>query len=257
MSADETEQAANLEPDRELETEREPDTDPTFEPPPLREDIDTGDDGDEHREPDEQAVETDGNDHTTPEQLEAAAKKTETSFKTYTRAVERNYEGLPQVLVECPLCPDQHKGFVDARAAGYVPDEIQDAVRLFFGIQREQSYELDTDYIECPKCKGKGKVGLPTHVAGKDTMGCRRCGGNGYLPPSNEAPSNGHVETGPMVYGLEPPATQAFDEVDEWDEPRILPDGRENPNFGKMPNRKIPVEPWGQTAGLNAMSPTA
>jgi hypothetical protein len=59
-----------------------------------------------------------------------------------------------------------------------------------------------------------------------------------------------------MVYGHEPVATMAYDEVDEWDEPRILPDGRENPNFGKMPNRKIPVEPWGVTAGLNAMSPT-
>lgn len=210
--------------------------------------------GEDDEQPETPGQPDDGNDHITPEQLEARAKRTETSFKTYARAVERNYEDDFQYLAECILCPDQHKGFLDVRSAGFVPQEIQDSVNMYFGITREQNYELDTDYTECPKCKGKGKVALPTHVAGKDTMECRRCGGRGYLPPADAAPSNGHVETGPMVYGLEPPVTQAFDEVDEWDEPRILPDGRENPNFGKMPNRKIPVEPWGQTAGLNALS---
>jgi hypothetical protein len=41
-------------------------------------------------------------------------------------------------------------------------------------------------------------------------------------------------------------------DVDEWQEPRILPDGRENPNYGMMPHRKMLVEPWGVTAGLRA-----
>jgi hypothetical protein len=256
MSANEHEQDADLSFEAPpLREDDNPDAEPAQEPEPIEGDDDDAQ-HDDAPEPDDAPKRGDASDHFSPEQMESAAKKTETSFKTYTRAVERNYDGLPVALVECPLCPDQHKGFVNAHAAGYVPQEIQDAVQLFFGIAREQDYELDTDYSECPKCKGRGKVALPTHVAGKDTMTCRRCDGRGYLPPASELPTNGHVETGPMVYGHEPVATMAYDEVDEWDEPRILPDGRENPNFGKMPNRKIPVEPWGVTAGLNAMSPT-
>ena len=37
-------------------------------------------------------------------------------------------------------------------------------------------------------------------------------------------------------------------------EPRILPDGRQNPNFGKWPQYKIQVAPYGVTAGLNAVA---
>lgn len=254
MSADPAEQAANLEPDRELETEREPDTDPTFEPPPLREDIDTGDDGDEHRGHDEQAVETDGNDHVTPEKLEQRAKRTETSFKTYARAVERNYESDFAYLADCPLCPDQHKGFVDVRHAGLVPDEIQNAVRMYFGVAREKDYAHSQTTRTCPECEGEGKVATGSHVPAHVTITCPSCKGYGYVPPPGHASSNGHEDrplTGPLA---DLPVTQAYEEVDEWDEPRILPDGRENPNFGKMPNRKILVEPWGVTAGLNAMS---
>jgi hypothetical protein len=254
MATDPAEQAANLEPDRELETEREPDEEPTFTPPPLREDDDTGDDGDEHREPDEQTAETNGGDGVTPEQLEAAAKKTATSFKTYTNAVNRNYDGLPVALVECPLCPDQHKGFVDAHAAGYVPQEIQEAVKMYFGIAREQDYAASPYLHRCSSCEGKGKVSTGSTVPEHATIRCETCHGKGYEGTVPGAPTNGIVETGPTVFGHEMPVTQAFDDVDEWDEPRILPDGRENPNFGKMPNRKILVEPWGVTAGLNAMS---
>lgn len=254
MSTDPAEQAANLEPDMELETEREPDEDSPFTPPPPREDDDTGDDGDEHREPDEQTAETNGGDGVTPEQLEAAAKKTGTSFKTYTNAVMRNYDGLPVALVECPLCPDQHKGYVDAHAAGYVPQEIQEAVRLYFGIAREQDYEPSPYLHRCDDCQGKGKVSTGSTVPEHATIQCGSCGGRGYVGNVPQANGSESVVTGPTVYTPDIPATQAYDEVDEWDEPRILPDGRENPNFGKMPNRKILVEPWGVTAGLNAMS---
>ena len=254
MATDPAEQAANLEPDRELETEREPDNTPEFNPPPLREDDDTPDDGDDAFQPDEQTQETDGGDGVTPEQLEAAAKKVATSFKTYSNTVHRNYDGLPVSLVECPLCPDQHKGFVDAYAAGYVPQEIQDAVRMYFGIAREQDYAASPHLHRCESCEGKGKVSTGSTVPEYATIGCDDCGGRGYVGLRPSVEGNSHVETGPTVYGHDMPATQAFDDVDEWDEPRILPDGRENPNFGKMPNRKILVEPWGVTAGLNALS---
>ena len=40
--------------------------------------------------------------------------------------------------------------------------------------------------------------------------------------------------------------------MDEWGEPMILPDGRENPNYGRMPHRKMLVEPYGVTANLRA-----
>ena len=62
-----------------------------------------------------------------------------------------------------------------------------------------------------------------------------------------------HVD--PDVLAAAPdPLTAVGDQadVDEWGEPMILPDGRENPNYGRMPHRKILVEPYGMTANLRA-----
>lgn len=191
--------------------------------------------------------------HLTPEALEKRAKSADKRFNTYAAGIKGLYEQEAQFLTPCPLCPDNHKGLVDLRAAGFVPEEVQDACRLYFGIAREIEYPLDPDYSECPKCHGEGFVSRPTKVAAKRKHSCSQCGGNGYLgPPDAAQPERGGV-TGPTVYAEEGVATQAYEDRDEWDEPRLLPDGRENPNFGKMPNRKVLVEPWGQTAGLNAL----
>jgi hypothetical protein len=243
-----TEPQATEEPEIPFEGLDEPD-ESEQDDSPDGDDFGQDDEDDAQQEPEAQ-----GPQELTPEQLEKRAKACETSFRTYTRTVTRQYAEEAQYLTECPLCPDQHKGFVDVRQAGYVPQEIQDAVRLYFGIAREQDYTRSRRYRTCDECDGKGKVSTGSNVPEHATIQCQECGGRGYIGPPTQHQENGHVTSGPTVYGLEPPQSQAMDDVDEWDEPRILPDGRENPNFGKMPNRKILVEPWGVTAGLNALS---
>lgn len=226
--------------------------------PGASDDETTADDDDDER-PDNvdangEIISDNGSDRVTPEDLDKANKQSITRFKVYANSITGYYEGLPVTLFECPLCPDQHKGFVDMRQAGRIPQEIQDAVRGYFGIAREQNYAHTSLYHTCETCEGKGKVATGSTVPEHQTVICPACGGRGYESLERQGVPVASVLTGPTVYTPEAPATQAYDEVDEWDEPRILPDGRENPNFGKMPNRKIPVEPWGQTAGLNALS---
>ena len=219
---------------------------------------DDGDQGDGDEGEDEQAGEPPAEPaqpaSMSPEQFEKRATSAETRFKTYASAIGKLYEEDAQYLTPCPLCPDQHKGFVDVRHAGRVPKEIQDAIRMYFGIAREQDYAHSQVHRTCPQCEGKGKVATGSNVPEHATVICPDCGGRGYVGPQTVAATNGHAVTGPTVLGLELPETQARDDVDEWNEPRILPDGRENPNFGRMPNRKILVEPYGVTAGLNALS---
>jgi hypothetical protein len=193
----------------------------------------------------------------TPEGLEKRARAAEKRFETYARSIATLYDDEAQYLVPCALCPDQHKGLLDARSAGYVPQEIQDAVRMYFGIARQRDYPQSASHRTCSNCQGEGKVATGSHVPEHETITCPSCQGRGYEGPQVSPPIVNGGLTGPTAYDHDSPVTQAFEDRDEWDEPRILPDGRDNPNFGRMPNRKVLVEPWGQTAGLNSMSSIA
>jgi hypothetical protein len=90
----------------------------------------------------------------------------------------------------------------------------------------------------CQLCDGWGVVLSGSRVAGKGQVKCQLCKGNGFVGdaviPGNEPPQNGEVEvefpedTGPLV----------TEDTDVWGSPRILDDGQENPNYGKMPQYK-------------------
>lgn len=182
---------------------------------------------------------------------ETRFKKAGQRFDTYQRAIFGIFEEDAHDLVQCPLCL-QVPGFVDKNAAGRVPQEQADLVKTFLGISRPIEYPHSSQHRTCGECDGLGKVTTGSRVPGKETVGCAACSGAGFIgPQTTVAPANGHVEP-VAVAALEDLGTGARDDVDEWNEPRILPDGRENPNFGRMPHRKIQVEPWGVTAGLTA-----
>src|SRR5947207_1778143 len=53
-----------------------------------------------------------------------AVHKLGKGFEGYAKKVADTYGDDTQFLCPCPLCPDNHKGFVDLRAAGHVPGEI-------------------------------------------------------------------------------------------------------------------------------------
>lgn len=193
----------------------------------------------------------------TPEALDRRASQIEQAFKRFASKVSELYGDEAVRLLPCPLCPDQHKGFVHLDFAGRVPQEVVDATKLYLGIAREQDYESDPGTNACQVCAGKGKVKTGSTVPGHEVRTCPSCKGYGYSPPPTATQTTNGAESMPVSAEAVTEALQSQEDVDEWGEPRILPDGRENPNFGKMPNRKVLVEPYGITANLTALDVTA
>ena len=208
---------------------------------------------DEPTEPQEPPSEPTSAPPPTPEALEKRTRSAEQRYTRYAKGIEELYEGTEVRLVGCPLCPDQHKGFVDLNFAGRIPEDVAENVKYYLGMARPIEYRPSRRYHTCEECDGEGKVQTGSHVPGKDTIGCEVCNGRGFMPAPGAEVKNGL--TGPttlttaQLENLNAPP----EDVDVWNEPRLLPDGRENPNYGKMPQMKILVEPWGVTAGLTAL----
>jgi hypothetical protein len=188
----------------------------------------------------------------TPEQHEARLKKLDTSFATYSRRVQDVLGEDADDLTPCPLCLDVPRGFVYTWQAGRVPEEQADVVKLFLGLARPVDYPETSRFRACRECQGLGKVATGSKVPQHETITCPGCNGYGYegeTPRAQAAPTNGSEGmTGPTVY-TEPTSPP---DVDMWKQPRLLPDGRENPNWGRTPDLWQPVEPWGDTRGLTA-----
>lgn len=226
---------------------------------PEPDEPDTGDDdtGDEDDDDDEteavDAPEPQGH-GPSPEEVERAFKKIETSFATYAKSVERNHPSFEADLIPCLLCPPAHPGFLNVHDAGRVPKEVVDATQTFLGFSRERDYAPAPDTRTCGTCSGEGKVASGSHVPEYQVRTCPTCNGYGYEPPPGYT-ANGATAPAPAEHAVASavPAGPPPD-VDEFFEPRILPDGRANPNFGKSPKWKVAVEPWGVTAGLTAQS---
>lgn len=171
-------------------------------------------------------------------------------FETYAKAVGDTYEEEGQYLYPCPLCPDNHKGFVDLRAAGQVPGEIAAEVHSFLTGSAVGNFEQDPGTKTCPVCAGKTEVKTGAISGRYITRTCPNCKGFGFMPPPGDeagaqgAPMNGTVQADALLdLGPQP-------DVDEWGEPRLLPDGTVNSNFGMMPNRKTIHPVYGVTANL-------
>jgi len=157
-----------------------------------------------------------------------------------------------QRLVDCPLCLEQHKGLIDPAHAGQYPKEIADAVMGFLGMQVERNYKSSGKHNQCSFCDGEGKVATGSNVPEHRNVTCPECKGFGYTPPpgtATAAPANGAGD-GSFVH--DPHEDIVTGDFDNWNEPRLLPDGRQNPNYGKQPAFKTSVEPYGVTAGLGA-----
>jgi hypothetical protein len=189
---------------------------------------------------------------TMPEEIEKLYKTVERSFKTYSGHVAALAAGAELPIHGCPLCPTPHKGFVNLNDAGRLPDFVSDEVKVFLGFAREQDYEQASNIEPCAQCKGKGKVLTGSKVAGNESVQCRNCNGFGYYPPPVAAGSEGPAQNVVHFPAGERPEPVDNGDMDLSGEPRILPDGRPNPNFGLWPQYKIQVPPWGTTAGLTA-----
>lgn len=190
----------------------------------------------------------------TQEEWEARFKKAGQRFDTYQRALFGIFEGDAHDLIDCPLCLGAARGFIDRNMLGHFPEEQVNLVKQVLGISAPIVYQQLPGFRACVTCGGEGKGRTGSNVPGKDTITCPTCMGAGYEAPTGvRANGGGDLDSaaalsGPTVHGLDMEAPDR----DEWDQPRILPDGRENPNYGRSPKYWIQVAPWGDTRGLTA-----
>lgn len=185
-------------------------------------------------------------------EMEKGFKTVERASTSYAQKIGQAFPDGALNLAPCPLCSGYVPAFVNMDFAGNVPNEVMALTKEYLGFAREAELEKDPQIEECRVCKGYGKTRTGSKVAPNDTRTCGNCHGFGYYPPPETRGGvvltlePGHAPAGEYV----PPL--ATDDVDPSGEPKILPDGRDNPNFGKWPQFKIQVAPWGTTAGLTA-----
>ena len=181
------------------------------------------------------------------------AKSLSTRYDSYKKSmIDRLGDEAPEWMV-CPLCTSSMApGFVNVHDFGNVPDDIRANVDTYFGLKREKSYKQNPNTRTCPICDGETIVESGANAGEYITMSCPECKGYGYVPPPGVHPvGNGHAGS-PEDHVAAALADLDTPERDNWGEPRVLPDGTLNSNFGKMPQFKSVHPTYGVTANLSA-----
>ena len=181
-----------------------------------------------------------------------AFKKIDGSFKTYQAAIERNLEDEVTDWLFCPLCAaGAIPGYVNRHDLGRVPEEVVANVNTFLGYARETDYAAAPGIVSCTDCEGLGKVSTGSRVPDHMTITCPTCKGYGYVPPAGGnvvalvGNGNGTNENAAALADLSQP------ERDNWGEPKVLPDGTLNGNYGKMPEFKQNHPVYGVTRNIS------
>lgn len=186
----------------------------------------------------------------TPEYIEAELTKIAKRADTYSKFVAERLTDADQEVLRCPLCITGPPGFLDRGMIGQYPREaVAQVTEIMTGFKQEQYQQLP-GFETCSTCNGLGEGLTGSKVPQRDKAVCPACRGAGYTAPPGAA-ANGHApEAAEALGATEAPFAADDDFFDEWDEPKILPDGRMNPNHGKMPHRKVIDPKFGITAGL-------
>jgi hypothetical protein len=182
---------------------------------------------------------------------ERALKAIDKSFNTYKAAIDRNLPDEVNDRIGCVLCySGSYPGFLNKHDLGRVPEEVQANVQMFLGFAREKTYRQHPALSTCQVCGGETKVETGAKAGDYIVIPCDNCNGYGYTPPPGKsAPANGHQVTdaehvAANLADLETP------DRDNWGEPRVLPDGTLNANYGKMPQYKQVHPVYGVTSQL-------
>lgn len=175
-----------------------------------------------------------------PEQYEAIRKKLDTSADTWRRRVKDLLGDDADALVPCELCSFDLPGFHWPAELTQPVSEVHERLLRVLSEPAAPEYQAATSVRQCGSCAGWGKVLSGSRLASHETVTCPDCKGYGYVPPPVPS-SNGYAEAANVAPGgvgipeddAEPPT-----DSDIWGSPRLLPDGQENPNYGKMPQYK-------------------
>jgi hypothetical protein len=227
---------STTESEPQQETAPEPTEEPVEPSDPAEEQVDEAEPGEAEEPAEEPAAQA----PTGPsmEEIEKVLTKLSTSANTWRRRVAELLGDEAENLVPCELCEPDIPGFHWPAELLQPRDDLHAHLLDVLRTPDAPDYMQASFVRRCDACDGWGRVISGSRVAGKGEVSCIRCKGKGFLgdaelpgaPP--EQPSNGEVEfpedTGPLV----------TEDTDVWGSPRILADGQENPNYGKMPQYK-------------------
>jgi hypothetical protein len=177
------------------------------------------------------------------EELEKVRTKLDTSANTWRRRVRDLLGEEADMLVPCELCDETLPGFHFPAELLTPRDELHSRLLDVLRAPAAPEYRPDPYTVECGTCGGWGKTLTKGHVAGKTERVCPTCKGLGFQSPDTPviAPSNGQADA--VAFDLPSEEPLVTDGTDVWGSPKLLPDGQENPNYGKMPQYKNPTLP--------------
>jgi hypothetical protein len=193
-------------------------------------------------EPDEPETEAQAS-GPTPEAMEKFYKGVETRRGTFNRWVGEQLGDAYLDLSPCPLCADSIPGLIFPPAWITPTSDTQARLLDVLKTPTAPEYQPAPHARRCGTCDGWGAVLSGSRIAGKDRVMCPTCKGNGY---QGEGAQLDTQQSGNGVVAYEPPADHtpvATGDTDIWGSPRLLDDGQENPNYGKMVQYKDPTLP--------------
>jgi len=223
------------------ETADETTTDePEQEPSAVPEEPETGGDDAEPDEPDEPEAVTHGPSEV---EMEKTLAKIERSATTYRNRVADLLGEQANDLSPCPLCSDGIMGHLFPVEWITPTDETQARLLEVLKTPQDPEYRPAPNVRRCGTCDGWGSVLSGSRVAGKARVMCPTCKGNGFqgevVASNPPAPANGEVIFEPAADAV----PLVSDDMDIWGSPKVLDDGQDNPNYGKMPQYKNPQLP--------------
>jgi hypothetical protein len=177
------------------------------------------------------------------EELEKVRNKLERSATTWRNRVSELLGEEAQFLVPCELCDPIIPGFHFPAELEQPRDPMHE--RLLDVLREPMGPEFQDDPYtrECTTCGGYGKTRTKGHVPGKTERVCPTCKGVGFQALDAPAPTAGNGQVDEVVYELPSEQPLVDEGNDIWGSPKLLPDGMENPNYGKMPQYKNPTLP--------------
>lgn len=176
-------------------------------------------------------------------ELEAKRKKLAQSATNWRNRVSELLGEEAQFLVACELCEPDIPGFHFPADLMEPWSELHARLLEVLRSPAAPEYVAANDVRQCDACSGEGKTTTGSHVPNHRTKVCAACRGYGFVPPPGSTPATGLDGVVPPELEVASAGPAVVEDADAWGSPRLLPDGRENPNYGKMVQYKDPALP--------------
>ena len=177
------------------------------------------------------------------EEAMRATKDSEADWKRFETRTRDRWGAEAEHFMSGPLCLDQHKGLIDVRHAGLYPEEAVNVISQYLNIVRPVTLRQMPDTRTCDVCDGEGEGLTGSNNPKYRKKVCPACKGFGYLPPPHGAESHNGTPPPELIPVSDTNPPLPVGDLDDFGHPRLLPDGRDNPNFGKMPKYFDPQFP--------------